>query len=89
MTWSINFIGTPANIAAALERHSKNLTGASSVEYDAVKPHIVGILNQNYGTTPAMMKVIAKGHGYEAQAPGGVSNRACQVTVEFIYEEIV
>jgi hypothetical protein len=69
MSWSISFIGTADKLVEALDNQSNILTGASKEEFDAVKPHIIGIVNQNYnkkeGSTQPTLRVVANGHGYK------------------------
>lgn len=76
MSWSINLIGTPKNITAALDKYSEQINGQSKTEFDAVLPHIKGILNQNVNDkTEPVLKLEGYGH-----ASGSYSN--CTVKVE-------
>lgn len=65
MSWSVNLIGTPTKITAALKKQSETLTGQSKEEFDAALPHMLGLLAQNYaGTYEPAMRITASGHGY-------------------------
>jgi hypothetical protein len=63
MSWSIQFIGKPENIAKALEDYSGKLSGQSKVEYDSALPHLVGLVKENFGENPPLLKLEASGHG--------------------------
>jgi hypothetical protein len=64
MSWSISFIGSPENVAKALENHSTTITGQSKAEYDAALPHIKALVEQNVNKNyPRAIKVEGNGHG--------------------------
>lgn len=88
MSWSINFIGKPENVATALNEHSKKLSDQSKVEYDSALPHLVGLVKENFNKNADMLvKVTASGHGY---ATGEEQiDRYCTATVEGVYGTIV
>lgn len=86
MSWNIAFIGKPENVATALQQHSEKLDGQSKVEFDNALPHIIGLVNQNYGQNVHNIKVLANGHGVKN---GEHSYGSCQVNIEFIAGTIV
>lgn len=87
MSWSINFIGKPENVAKALEDQSEKLDGQSKVEYDSVLPHLVGIVKENFAPIQTMLKLVASGHGYASD--GEQKQRQCTVSLEIWYGTIV
>ena len=68
MSWSAYFVGSPDKIIEALKKQSEQLTGQSKEEFDAVLPHISGLLelNKNVKATPAL-RLSASGHGYNGE----------------------
>lgn len=64
MSFSVSFIGKPDAIKNALAKESDRLTGQSKEEFDAVKPAIETILDQNMnlGGDPSAFHVEANGH---------------------------
>jgi len=86
MSWSLTIIGKPENVSAELDRYGESLNGASKVEFDAAKPHIQFLVNQNYGTNAPLIKLEANGHGYEA---GEQSYRNLNLNINPIYGTIV
>ena len=61
MSFSISVIGTTEAIKRALAAESERLTDQSKEEFDAVKPAIETVLDQNVGD-PAVFQVEANGH---------------------------
>lgn len=86
MSWSISFIGKPENVAEALQQYSEKLIGESKVEYDDALPHIKALVEQNYGSNSALLKVDANGHGCPT---GDNPYNNCQVTIALIYGVLV
>jgi hypothetical protein len=63
MSWSVDFIGSPDNIVAALEKESEKLTGPSKHEFDSVLPSLIRLVKQNHNKeTPPVLKLTASGH---------------------------
>jgi len=62
MSWSFHKIGTPANLAAALEAESELLSGDSKIEFDRAKPLLRGLLELNRGDNAPVMRLNAAGH---------------------------
>ena len=87
MSWSVNFIGTPANVGTALTAHSATLDGQSKEEYDIAYPAIVTIVEQNVGLPSMKVEVIANGHAVFNN--GVVSYSTCNVSVKPVYFDIV
>lgn len=78
MSWSISLIGKPENVSAALTAHSGTLSGQPKVEFDDALPHLVGLVNQNFGFGNPV-SLIANGHGYAAD--GEQKNRTISVSL--------
>lgn len=84
MSFSVSIVGKPEAIKRALANESERLTGQSKEEFDAVKPAIETILDQNMnlGGDPSVFRVDANGH---ANFSGGVKQYGnCSVKVERI-----
>jgi hypothetical protein len=92
MSWSLNLIGRPAAIARAIEEMSAKLDGQSKVEFDAAKPHLAGLVGQNFvkpgeGQIEPVMQLNASGSGYVS---GGVQQyRSCAVELKSLYGRLV
>lgn len=87
MSWTVSFLGTPANVAEALTAQSATLTGQSKEEYDVAYPAIVTLVQQNVG--PESMKVEVVGNGHAVFINGEISYSNCNVTVKPVYVNIV
>lgn len=85
MSWSISFIGKPEKVAEALTAQSAQLNGESKIEYDSALPHLIGLVNENFGTSYPI-KLAASGHGISA---GEKSNRELTVSIELVYGLLV
>lgn len=85
MSWSVQFIGKPENVADALKAQ-KMSDPQSNLEYESALPHLVGIVEENFGNEN-FVKIIASGHGYSVN--GEQKNRSLTVTLENIYGVIV
>lgn len=84
MSFSVSFIGKPDAIKNALAKESDRLTGQSKEEFDAVKPAIETIVDQNVTGVgdQAVLHVEANGH---ANFTDGVKQYgSCQVKVSRI-----
>ena len=89
MSWSITVIGTPENIEAEIEKESARLTGESKVEFDETKPHLVGLLKQNYAKVGgAMVELSANGHGGKG-SDGQREYCNCNVSLKGFHTRIV
>ena len=87
MSWSVQFIGKPENVATALEAESAKFSDQSKVEYDAALPHFVALVKENFGNIGQVLKFSASGHGYSVN--GEQKNRQCLVNIEAIYGTLV
>ena len=90
MSWSLTFIGKPANVAAALDKYSNNLSGPSQEEYNEAKPHLIGLVNQIFaseGQQPPTIKLAANGSGYSVN--GKRQSGSLYVSLENIFAEVV
>jgi hypothetical protein len=64
MSWSIQYIGTPEKVIAALKANSEKLTGDSKAEFDAALPSMVELIGKNQGHEGQIIKVVGSGHAY-------------------------
>ena len=95
MSWSVSFIGKPANVVQALEAHSEKIVNndQSKLEYDEAKPHLIGLVQQNFVTPGAsghkepIIKLTASGSGYTKD--GEQVQRSCTALIEGFYSELV
>jgi hypothetical protein len=85
MSWSISFIGKPEKVVEALTAESLKLSGESKKEYDSALPHLIGLVNENFGT-PYFIKLAASGHGtvYTDR-----SDRQLTASIELVYGLLV
>lgn len=60
MSYSVTFIGKPEAVKRALDKTSNELTGQSKEEFDAVKPALETIMDQQVGN--GIIKLNAYGH---------------------------
>ena len=92
MSWSVNLIGKPANVVAALEATGKGWEGQTKVEFDAARPALVALVKQNFakegsGYVEPVLHFAASGSGYSAN--GEQLHRNCTVTLECMYATLV
>jgi hypothetical protein len=88
MSWSVQFIGKPEKVVEALNAQSetmKTYSGDSKAEFDAALPHLVALVNENFGTGYPV-KLVASGHGVSG---GDKPNRQLTVSLEVIYGLLV
>ena len=85
MSWSVAFIGKPEKVVEALQKKSETLTGESKKEFDSALPHLVGLVNENFGT-PYLVNLSASGHGtvYTDR-----SDRQLTASIELVYGLLV
>lgn len=60
MSFSVSFVGKPDAIKRKLAAESERLTGQSKAEFDAVRPALETILDQNVGD--GVVQLNANGH---------------------------
>lgn len=91
MSWSISKQGTPSEVVEALKTQSEQLSGQSKVEYDAVLPHLIGLVETNYNRKNPLLKGIslsANGHAYtETGSENGEDYSNCNVSIQDHYME--
>lgn len=61
MSWSVNYIGTPEKILAAMDDLSTKLNGQSKLEFDEALPHLKALVSSNVGSQTGFW-LIANGH---------------------------
>jgi hypothetical protein len=84
MRWSVSFSGTPAEVLAAIAKHSDTLTGQSKVAYDEARPHLVGLVRQNFvkeheGAEPTL---VLSAYGGGSTSNGVEVQRSCSVSLK-------
>ena len=84
MSWSVQFIGKPEKVSEALQAQSEKMSGESKVEYDSALPHLVALVNENFGYDYPV-KLLASGHGQTGEKP----NRQLTASIELIYGLLV
>ena len=88
MSWSITLIGKPENVSVALDEYASRMTdGQSKIEFESALPHMKGIVNENFGQYPPLIKLSASGYGYSEN--GEQKQRQLAVSVELIYDALV
>lgn len=87
MSWSVYFMGTPTKVAAALTAQSETMNGQSKAEYDDALPHLVALVQQNFGNDGEIVKIAANGRGLSTN--GEQTQRHCSVTIESVYGVLV
>jgi hypothetical protein len=85
MSWSVQFIGKPKKVVEALQAQSEKMNGESKVEYDSALPHLVALVNENFGTIYPV-KIVASGHG---TVYANKSDRQLTVAIDTIYGLLV
>lgn len=78
MSFGVSYIGTPAGIKKALEIESERLADQSKAEFDAVKPALETILDQQVGN--GVIHLVANGHAVIAN--GAKTYGSCTVEVK-------
>lgn len=79
MSWSFNSTGTPETVEQELDTQNTGLTGFSKEEWDAAKPHLLGLVRRNIGGT---ISLSANGHAIKSgDADNRLKESTCQVTL--------
>lgn len=91
MSWSVYMVGTPENLAKALEVEGASWDGQSKLEFDAAKSALIALVKENFvgeGQQPQPTLVLeASGSGY---ANGGQQiQRSCAVSLKPSYLKMV
>lgn len=95
MSWSVLLIGTPTNVAKALEDESTKLDGQSKIEFDAAMPHLRALVLENFANaepyTIPLVHLEASGHGYATGTPDNVQQvqRTIQVKITPLHGRLV
>jgi hypothetical protein len=79
MSFSINRIGTPDAIKRSLDKLSGELTGLNKQEFDAIKPALETILDQQVAN--GVIHLDAGGHS-SFSANGAKTFGTCSVTIK-------
>lgn len=87
MSWSLSYIGTPENVAAALDAHSDTISFADSLaEYNAAKPHLKALVRLN--VNQSLICVKANGHAVK-NTDGSVNYSNCQALIAPVEGKLV
>lgn len=89
MSWSAYIIGKPEKVIENLES-GLGFTGESLKEFEEARPHIIGLIKQNFETAEApkvFIKLEASGHGTSCN--GEPKSRSCTVNVTPVYNILV
>ena len=78
MSFSVRFVGKPEAIKRKLEEESNRLTDQSKAEFDAVKPALETILDQQIGGNVVSLNA----NGYATFASGVKTFGNCHVEVK-------
>jgi hypothetical protein len=80
VSWSVSFIGTPKAVVKALEGYATHWaeTDQSRLEYEAAKPHLIGLVQQNVGIVGA---VVLHANGHASFAAGEKTYGTCYVSL--------
>lgn len=83
MSWSNSWMGKPSAIKAAIGRFADTLSGLSKEEFDAARPHLEGLLDQNSNKEKEpIVELSASGHAYVKDGERQYSS--CSVTLKTI-----
>lgn len=83
MSWSNSWMGKPSAIKAAIGRYAATLTGLSKEEFDAARPALETLLDQNSNIEKEPIVALeANGHAYVKD--GARQYSACSVTLKQI-----
>lgn len=85
MSYSVTFTGTPEEVKAKLAEESAKLSGQSKVEFDAVKPALETILDQQVAN--GNVRLHANGHATFVNSVKTYGN--CSVECRGNYQEAV
>lgn len=94
MSWSINMVGTPDKIVAALDAESGKMSGQSKIEFDAALPALKTLVSQNFDNRDESKRIVlrlaANGSGQSKQISGPDGSRveeidrSCRVSLESV-----
>lgn len=88
MSWGISFIGKSERVVEALKAQSEKLAGHSKEEYDAALPHMIALVEQNFGlANNELIQINANGHGHFQD--NVTQNRKCNVQITSLYGVLV
>ncbi len=97
MSWSINLMGKPEDVARALQAQSETLSGQSKAEFDDALPHLMALVRQNFVDAehchyPAPFLYIEASGSGSARRTGDVDRqveRSCSVKIGRHYSTLV
>ena len=95
MSWSVSIIGKPDAVIGELERESTRLSGQSKVEFDAAKPHLIGLVRENFKHPDANPHYLDPTLHLEASGSGSFDvagtqlHRTCSAKVSWVNGKLV
>lgn len=90
MSWSFKLIGTPSNVAKAIEVAGELWDETSKKEYEQSKPHLSALVKANFsqeGVQEPLIEIEASGHGYFKD--GVQQNGSLTATIKPLYGTVV
>jgi hypothetical protein len=95
MSWSFSCIGKAAKVAEAIEKYGETLSGQSQAEFLDAKPHLIGLVAQNYITEEGVKSGWIEGCiDFEASGSGSTKDgkdaqRSCTVSIRPLWKTMV
>lgn len=81
MSYSVSFKGTPEAVAKSLKEYEISDPG-SKIEFNEVRPHLIGLVEQNCGNPSRQIELSAYGHGYRVEEEGTRHVKTCSVSLK-------
>jgi len=92
MSWNISVIGIPEKVEQVIEDATVEFTGDSLAEYQAAKPHLLGLIHENFDNseppTPARLVLHLEASGSGWSKGGKDMGRSLTVKLERWYSRI-
>jgi len=96
MSWNISVIGKPKAVIAHLDTFGDGLSGQTKIEFDAAKPHLAGLVGQNFSEKDEaalpLIHLTAAGHGSgRHEEDGSVTqvHRSFSASISHMYTKLV
>ena len=81
MSWSFNAVGKAEDFPKALDAESERLTGQSKEEFDAAKPHLLGLIALNSDASQSRVLDVRAG-GHAVKTDGKTTSSSCRVEIK-------
>ena len=89
MSWSVNAVGTPDKVVEQLEKYMADSSPSQSkAEYDAAKPHLVGLVKQNFVDLKkatwarGQLTIVLSANGSGSSQNGEIVQQSCACKIE-------